>query len=65
MYIDYSDMFLLAWCFIVTLLWVKTREELKHMRFKISNTLQGIAEGKLKVIDHGDYCEIKEINNAG
>jgi hypothetical protein len=64
MYLDYSDMFLIAWCFIMTLLWVKTREQLKHMRFMISNTLRGIAEGKLKVINHGDHCEIKETSNA-
>jgi hypothetical protein len=61
MYIDFGDMFLLAWCFIATLLWVKTREELRHMKYRISNTLQGIAEGRLKVIDHGDHCEVKDI----
>jgi hypothetical protein len=64
MYLDYSDMFLIAWGFIMTLLWVKTREELRHMSYMISKTLQGIAEGKLRVINHGDHCEIKETSNA-
>lgn len=61
MYLDFGDVFLLAWCFIATLLWVKSREELKQMKYRIGKTLQGIAEGRLKVIDHGDSCEIKEI----
>jgi len=61
MYLDYGDVFLLAWCVIATLLWEKSREELKQMKYRISNTLQGIAEGRLKVVDHGDHCEIEEI----
>jgi hypothetical protein len=48
----------------MTLLWVKAREELKHVRYMMSNTLQGIAEGRLEIINHGDYCEIKETSNA-
>ena len=64
MYLDYGDMFLLVWCFITTLLWVMARDELKHLKYRIGNTLQGIAEGRLKVVDHGDHCEIEEINNA-
>ena len=56
-----ADCFLLGWAFMATILYVKTREELKFFKYRMGNTLQGIAEGKLKVIDHGDHCEIKEV----
>jgi len=56
-----ADCFLLGWAFMATILYVKTREELKFFKYRMGNTLQGIAKGKLKVIDHGDHCEIEEI----
>jgi len=61
MYFEISELFLMAWAIIMTVLWVRTKERLRFLEYRIGNTLSGVAKGKLKVIDHGDHCEVEEI----
>jgi len=61
MYFEISELFLMAWAIIMTVLWVRAKERLKFLEYRIGNTLAGVAKGKLKVIDHGDHCEVEEI----
>ena len=56
-----AEMFLGAWAIVVTVLWVKTKEEMRFMKFITIHHLRRLHKKEVVLVDTGTHFEFKEI----
>jgi hypothetical protein len=61
MEITVTEMLLFAWAVGATMMWQQSREELKHFRFMTVMTLRKLHKGEIKIVDHGDSFELRDV----
>ena len=56
-----AEMFLGAWAIVMTVLWVKSKEDMKLFRHMTIHNLRRLAKREVQLIDTGTHFEFKEI----
>ena len=56
-----AEMFLGAWAIVMTVLWVKTKEEMRFMKFITIHHLRRLHKKEVVLVDTGTHFEFKEI----
>ena len=56
-----AEMFLGAWAIVMTMLWVKSREEIKLFRVVTLMHLRRLVRKEVELVDTGAAFEFKEI----
>lgn len=61
MEITMTELALFIWAMVATMLWQQNKHDLKIHRMMTGELMKRIAKGKIKVIDHEDSFEFKEM----
>ena len=61
MSLSLAEMFLGAWAIVMTVLWVKTKEEMRFMKFITIHHLRRLHKKEVVLVDTGTHFEFKEI----
>jgi hypothetical protein len=56
-----AEMFLGAWAIVMTVLWVKAKEEMRFMKFITIHHLRRLHKKEVVLVDTGTHFEFKEI----
>ena len=56
-----AEMFLGAWAIVMTVLWVKAKEEMRFMKFTTIHHLRRLHKKEVVLVDTGTHFEFKEI----
>ena len=56
-----AEMFLGAWEIVMTVLWVKAKEEMRFMKFITIHHLRRLHKKEVVLVDTGTHFEFKEI----
>lgn len=61
MEITMTELALFIWAMVATMLWQQNKHDLRVHRMMTGELMKRIAKGKIKVIDHEDSFEFKEM----
>ena len=61
MEITMTELALFAWAMVATLWWQQARQDLRIHRMMTEELMRRIAKGKIKVVEHEDSFEFKEV----
>jgi hypothetical protein len=61
MEITMTEFALFTWALVATLWWQQARHDLKVHRMMTGEIFMRIAKGKIKVVEHDDSFEFKEV----
>ena len=56
-----AELFLGAWAIVVTVLWVRAKEDMKFMRYMTIHHLRRLHKKEVVLVDTGTHFEFKEI----
>ena len=56
-----AEMFLGAWAIVMTVLWVKAKEDMRFMRWMTIHHLRRLYKKEVVLVDTGTHFEFKEI----
>jgi hypothetical protein len=56
-----AEMFLGAWAIVMTVLWVKAKEDMKLLRWMTTHHLRRLHKKEVVLVDTGTHFEFKEI----
>ena len=61
MEVTMTEMLLFAWAIFATAMWQQTKHDFRVHRIMTMEVFKRVAQGKIKVLEHDDSFELKEV----